>query len=333
MVEESQSSIGVIGGGAWGTALAQVQAAAGRDCTLWALEAEVVASVNDMHENPHYLPGLKLSTNLKATDDLKVLAGQDIILVVTPAQHMGAILTDLAPHLTPNKPIVICSKGVEIKSARLLSHVAVEILPKGQPIAVMSGPNFAREIAGGMPSAITIAAEDESLAQKLQEGLGAKRFRPYTSHDMVGAQLGGAIKNVIAIAAGIVAGRKMGESARAALITRGVAEIGRLCVAMGGKRETLLGMCGVGDMMLTCSSPLSRNFSLGLALGEGEKLEDVLASRNSVTEGVYTAEAALKLAKNHAVDMPITQSVYEALSGKLSIDAAIDAVLNRPFKY
>lgn len=326
-------SIGVIGGGAWGTALAQIQAAGGKDTIIWARETEVVQDINDNHKNDTYLPGIPLSENLQASVDIEEASMQDVILLVTPAQHMRATLEAMKPHLYHMPPLVICAKGIELESGKLLSRIAAEILPKDYPIAVMTGPTFADEIASGQPSAVTIAAETEDKAKLLQEALGLKYFRPYTSDDMVGAQLGGSIKNVIAIASGIVTGRKLGDSARAALITRGIAEIARLCVGMGGKRETLLGMCGVGDLMLTASSMRSRNFSLGVALGEGKSLDEILKNRNSVTEGIHTAKAALVLASRNAVDMPITEAVNKCLNEGLSIDQAIEEMLNRPFKY
>ena len=325
-------SIGVIGGGAWGTALAQAQAAGGNPCTLWARESEVVDSINESHENTVFLAGVPLDPSLKATGDLAEIAACDVILLVTPAQFMRASLEDLKPHLKPDTPLVICSKGIEIVSGAMLSSVAADILPD-QPIAIMSGPTFASEIARGLPCAVTVATPDEALGKSLQEALGLKRFRPYVTTDMIGAQLGGSLKNVIAIAAGVVAGKKLGDSARAALITRGIAEMGRLCVARGGQRETLFGMCGVGDLMLTCSSMQSRNYSLGFRLGEGESLDDILGSRNSVTEGVYTAQAVLKLAERNAVDMPITEAVYACLHDGMPIDEAMEDMLNRPFKY
>ena len=325
-------SIGVIGGGAWGTALAQAQADGGHPCTLWARETEVVQAINSSNENTVFLKGIPLSPALKATNDLADITKSNVILLVAPAQYTRACVEDLKPYLPAETPLVICSKGIEIETGLMLSDVIKEILPK-QPVAVMTGPTFASEIARGLPSAVTIAAESEHLAKDLQEAIGLRRFRPYISTDMIGAQLGGSLKNVIAIAAGIVAGKNMGDSARAALITRGLAEIVRLCVAKGGKRETLLGMCGVGDLMLTCSSMQSRNYSLGFALGEGKTLADIMAGRNSVTEGVYTAQAALKMAKKNAVDLPITEAVYACLHDGMPIEKAMEDMLNRPFKY
>ena len=325
--------IGVIGAGAWGTALAQVLSVGGKDVTLWAREKELVDDLQDKYENTMYLPGVPLDKGIKFSDDLsKTIKAVDIVLLVTPAQHVRDVLETIKPDLRNDQAVVLCSKGIELNTGLLLSFVAEEMIPDS-PVAVLSGPSFAGEIARGMPSAVTISARQQPLRRGLQSALGVKHFRPYVTDDMIGAQLGGAIKNVIAIACGIVMGKKMGESARAALLTRGVAEIGRLSIAMGGRRDTLLGMCGVGDLTLTCTSMQSRNYSLGMALGEGETLDDILKSRRAVTEGVYTAEATLALAKKNAVDMPITEAVAKALKGDVSIEEAIEEMLNRPFKY
>ena len=329
-------TIGIIGAGAWGTALGQVLAQSSKEynrtVTLWAREADVAASINVNHENPTYLPGIKLSENLKATDSLSEASKCDILLITTPAQHLRATLQNMRSDIAKGKPVVICAKGIELDTGLLMSQVALDVIPEAT-IAILSGPTFAREVASGMPSAVTIAAQDQDVAQELQTALGAKRFRPYISDDIIGAQLGGAIKNVIAIACGIVHGRRMGENACAALLTRGVAEIARLGVAMGAKKETLLGMCGIGDLMLTCSSMQSRNFSLGVALGEGKTLDETLGPRKAVTEGVHSAKATLSLAKKHEVDMPITSAVNSCLHEGVSIDEAIEEMLNRPFRY
>ena len=325
-------TIGVIGAGAWGTALAQAMAAGERKTLIWARNPEVAESINNNHENTAALPGIKLSPTLKATTELSEVASKDILLLVTPAQSTRAMLEALKPDLTPGKPIVICSKGIELETGMILSRVAEQVIPE-TPIAILTGPSFATEVASGLPCAVTIAAQTEAQARDLQTALGVKNFRPYITTDVIGAQLGGAIKNVIAIACGIVMGRKLGESARAALLTRGVAEIARLSVAMDGQKDTLLGMCGVGDLMLSCSSMQSRNYSLGVELGEGASIEDILKSRTSVTEGVHTAKAALALAKRHAVDRPITEAVNKSLNEGMTIEEAIEEMLNRPFKY
>lgn len=325
-------TIGVIGAGAWGTALAQTLSRGGRDVMIWAREPEVVESINKDHVNNVFLPDIALSETLTATESLSEIASRDILLLVTPAQHIRATMKNLKGDLAQGKPVVICSKGIELESGLLLSQVVEDVVP-GATVAILSGPTFASEVAAGLPAAVTISTSDSDVAKELQEALGVKKFRPYITNDIIGAQLGGAIKNVIAIACGIVYGRKMGESARAALLTRGVAEIARLGTAMNAQKETLLGMCGIGDLMLTCSSMQSRNFSLGAALGEGKTLDEILGPRKEVTEGVHTASAALALAKKHAVDMPITEAVNKCLHEGVSIDDAIEEMLNRPFRY
>lgn len=325
--------IGVIGAGAWGSALAHALSAGGKDVTLWAREEAVVESLTKSRENAVFLPGVKLDAKLKFSSDLsQVTKDSEILLIVTPAQHVRSTLEIMKKDLTSEQPVVICAKGIELESGKLLSEVAQEVVPSS-PLAILTGPSFASEIARGMPSAVTVASENADLRRDLQDDIGVKHFRPYASDDIIGTQLGGSIKNVIAIACGIVMGKKLGESARAALMTRGVAEIARLTVAMNGKRDTLLGMCGVGDLALTCTSMQSRNFSLGFALGEGKSLDEILKSRNSVTEGIYTAKATLALAKKNAVDMPITEAVSKMLSGESTIKEAIEDMLNRPFKY
>lgn len=325
-------TIGVVGAGAWGTALAQVLSAGGRDVRIWAREAEVIKSINESHENAVYLPGIPLHENLKADESLEKLLERDIILLVSPAQHLRSILDMICPHVDTKKPLIICSKGIEISSGLLLSQVADDVMPD-HTFGILTGPTFASEIAKGLPSAVTLALKNEKLGLQLQDALGVDGFRPYITTDMIGTQLGGAIKNVIAIACGIITGKGLGESARAALLTRGIAEIARLAVAMGAERTTLLGMCGIGDLMLTCSSMQSRNFSLGVALGKGKTLDEVLGPRKAVTEGVHTAKAALKLAKSFAVDMPITEAVNKLMTEEMPIDSAIDEMLYRPFKY
>ncbi len=321
-------SIGVIGGGAWGTALAQVFAKNGRDTTLWAREPEVVNSIRQHHQNSVFLPGVELSKSLNATGSLDDIAKKDILVLVSPAQYVRTTLGSLKKDLN-DKPVVICAKGIEIGTGLLLSQVAEEVAPKAK-ISILTGPTFAAEIARGLPGAVTLACKDELLAKQLQSSLGSKFFRTYVTDDVAGAQVSGAIKNVIAIACGIIHGRNMGDSARAALVTRGLAEITRLTIALGGKKETMLGLCGIGDLMLTCSSMQSRNFSLGAALGQGKTLEEVLGPRKEVTEGVHTAKATIELAKKLKVEMPITTAVNKCLNEGLSVDKAIEELLSRP---
>lgn len=324
-------SVGVIGGGAWGTALAQAQACAGRDVIVWAREVEVVQAIRTHRENTPFLKGSLLHESLKATSDLAEVAACDALLLVTPAQYLRASLRDLKPYIHPDQPLVICSKGIEIETGSLLLPIAQDIMGAAHPLAILTGPTFAREVAEGLPVAVTIASEDDALLGRLQTGLGHKNFRPYVTQDVIGTQLGGALKNVVAIAAGVATGRGLGESARCALITRGLSEIANLCAAMGGQRDTLLGMCGVGDLMLTCSSMQSRNCSLGVEIGRGKAIDDILSARRSVTEGVHTARAALRLAETYAVDMPICTFVNALVTGRLTVDAAIEGLLSRPF--
>ena len=325
------TTIGIIGGGAWGTALAQVFALSNKAVTIWAREDDVVNSINAFHENTSFLAGVTLDDKITATNDISIAAKCDVVLVVTPAQYLRASMNDLKPHIKSETPIVICAKGVEIESGMLLSHIAENILPQN-PLAILTGPTFAIEIAKGLPSAVTLAMKDKDSATALAQTLSNKTLRLYPSGDMIGAQVGGAVKNVIAIACGIIEGKKLGDSARAALVTRGLAEIARLSKALGANKETLMGMCGVGDLLLTCSSMQSRNFSLGVALGQGKILNDILSSRNSVTEGVYTAKALVVMAREHAVDMPISEAVHKCLSENLNVDAMISAMLDRPIK-
>jgi glycerol-3-phosphate dehydrogenase (NAD(P)+) len=326
--------IGVIGGGAWGTALAQVCARAGgksRRVTLWAREAEVVEAVNQRHENIAFLPGIALDPAIRATDALGDLANADALLMVTPAQHMRTVCAGLAPALKPGTPVLLCAKGVEQGTHKLLTEVLAEALPNAVP-AVLSGPSFAAEVARGLPTAVTLACADEELAMSLMNAIGIPTFRPYYSPDLVGAEIGGAVKNVLAIACGIVEGKKLGASARAALTTRGFAEMTRLGLALGARAETLAGLSGLGDLVLTCNSPQSRNMSLGLALGQGKTLADILGARNAVTEGVHSATAVVALAATLGVEMPISEAIASIVAGKANVDEAIAALLTRPFK-
>lgn len=324
-------TIGVIGAGAWGTALAQTMASEERGVVMWAREGEVVEAINNRHENTVFLPGIPLHNNIRATDSLSGTADCDVLLIVTPAQHVRATLVGLKGEIAKGKPVVICAKGIELNSGLLMSQVADEEVPKAT-IAILSGPTFASEIAKGLPSAVTIAARDKDVAAELREALASKTLRPYIVDDLLGAQIGGAVKNVIAIAAGTICGMGLGESARAALITRGLAEMGRLASAMGAKRETLMGMCGVGDLMLTCSSMQSRNYSLGVQLGQGKSLQEILGGRKEVTEGVHTAAALTVMARRHAVEMPISEAVHKCLNEGMGIEDAIAEMLERPLK-
>lgn len=322
---------GVVGAGAWGTALAQVCVRAGLETTLWAREPEVVAAITQTGENSLFLPGVPLDPALACTSDLAALAAADLILMVAPAQHLRAALTAFAPHARPGLPILLCAKGVEQGSLKLMTDVLAETLPEAAP-AVLSGPSFAGEVARGLPTAVTLACPDEALGHALAEAIALPTFRPYYAPDMIGAEVGGAIKNVLAIACGIVEGRGLGRSAHAALITRGFAEMTRVAVALGGQPETVAGLCGLGDLVLTCSSPQSRNMSVGLALGGGQSLHEALAGKLSVAEGVASAPAVRQLAAKLQVETPICEAVAAILAGEVAVDAAIEGLLSRPLK-
>ncbi len=324
-------TIGIIGGGAWGTALAQSFAASGKKVVLWAREEDVVKSINESRENKSFLPGVTLHENISATSDIIEAANGEAVLVVSPAQHLRATLASIKPALNDTKPVVLCAKGVEIETGVLLSQIASEVVPNS-PLAILTGPTFASEIARGLPSAVTLAMKDKEQAEKVAEALTSRNLRMYASDDIIGAQVGGAVKNVIAIACGIIEGKKLGDSARAALVTRGLAEMARLASALGAKKETLMGMCGVGDLLLTCSSMQSRNFSLGVALGEGKSAKEILESRTSVTEGVHTAKALAVMAKNNAVDMPISDAVNKCLTENADVNETIERMLDRPVR-
>lgn len=325
------NTVGVIGGGAWGTALAQVAAKAGLSPLLWAREAEVVEAIAGRHENPLFLPDIPLDEAIGATRHLDDLLACDFLLAVSPAQHLRATLAALAPRVRSGLPVVLCAKGVEAGSLKLITEVLAETIPGAAP-AVLSGPSFAAEVARGLPTAVTLAAADAGLALALAQALATPAFRPYLSGDMIGAEAGGAIKNVLAIACGIADGRGLGASAQAALITRGFAELTRLAVALGGEAETVAGLCGLGDLVLTSSSRQSRNFSLGHALGSGAGLAEALAGKLSVAEGLSSAPAVAALAARHGVDMPICQAVRAILAGELAVGPAIAALMTRPLR-
>ena len=322
---------GVIGAGAWGTALAQVAGSAGLDVLLQAREPEVVESIRARRINEAFLPGIVLDDHVSVTTELADLGGCDLILAVPPAQHMRSTLAAFAAHHRAGVPVILCSKGIERGSLKLMTDVLAETLPTASA-AVLSGPSFAGEVARGLPSAVTLACADEALGEALMETLSAPAFRPYLATDLIGAEVGGAIKNVLAIACGISEGRGLGRSAHAALITRGFAEMTRMGVALGGQAETVAGLCGLGDLVLTCSSPQSRNMSLGLALGQGQTVEQALAGKRSVAEGYESAPAVRELAQKMGVDMPISLAVAAVLAGETTVQGMIDALLSRPLK-
>ncbi len=324
----TMEKIGVIGGGAWGTALAQMAASNGEGVLLWAREGEFVRAINDQCANPLFLPNVSLSRKIRATSRLDDLADCDAILVVAPAQHVRETLGSASIGFAP---LILCAKGIEAGTKKLMSEVAAEVYP-GAPIAVLSGPTFAHEVAAGLPAAVTLACEDAELGQSIAERLARPHFRPYLSDDVVGAEIGGAVKNVLAIACGVVEGKRLGQNARAALISRGFAEMTRFGLARGARAETLAGLSGLGDLVLTCSSTSSRNFSLGKGLGEGRPAAELLSDRSTVAEGAHTAPVLREAAVDAGVEMPITESVCALLEGKMSVDAAVGALLSRPLK-
>lgn len=331
MKSGAMQRIGIIGAGAWGTALALLLQRKVREVVIWAYEREVAQAINREHANALYLPGVALDPAIRAESELASVAEVELVLLATPAQHLRACVTGLAPRLGAQVPLVICTKGIEQRSAALMSEIVAELLPRA-PLAVLSGPSFASEVAAGLPTALTLATRDQALGARLVGFLGSPQFRPYLSDDPTGAEIGGAVKNVIAIACGIVTGRRLGDNARAALITRGLAEMARLGLAKGAKAETFMGLSGLGDLSLTCNGAQSRNFSLGQALGEGRRLEEVLAERRSVAEGVTTAPSVVELARRLGVDMPISRAVTQVLHEGAAIDATIERLLARPFK-
>ncbi|MEL6473180.1 MAG: NAD(P)H-dependent glycerol-3-phosphate dehydrogenase [Pseudomonadota bacterium] len=323
-------SIGVIGAGAWGTALAITAQAAGRDTPIWARESDVAAALRAGDGNPQFLPDVDLPA-IDATTELANLARCDALLAVVPAQFARATLRALLPDMGHRVPVLLCAKGVEQGSLKLMTDVLAETLPKAVP-AVLSGPSFAIDVARGLPTAVTLACEDQALGQDLMEAIGRPAFRPYWSSDLIGAEIGGAVKNVLAIACGMVEGMALGKSAHAALIARGFAEMTRLGVAMGAQRETLSGLSGLGDLVLTCSSPQSRNMSFGKAIGEGAAPGDILASRTAVTEGAATAPGVVALSDRLNVDMPICRAVADILAGAITAQEAMSGLLSRPFR-
>jgi glycerol-3-phosphate dehydrogenase (NAD(P)+) len=323
--------VGVIGAGAWGTALAQMLAADGREVLLWARESELVEEINASHTNSLFLPSAALAPSIRATSALGDAAGCEILLLVTPAQHLAATMAQL-PVLSSSKgprDLVLCAKGIEAETGRTMYEVAHEAAPESH-IAVLSGPTFAHEVAAGLPTAVTLACGGgQAQWQRLAPAIARPAFRPYYSEDVVGAEVGGAVKNVLAIACGVVDGLGLGQNARAALIARGYAEMQRFGEALGAQRETLAGLCGLGDLVLTCSSTSSRNFSLGKALGEGQDPRALMSDRRTVAEGAHTAPVLVELARRHGVEMPIVAAVDRLLAGAPAKAIAAE-LLTRP---
>ena len=318
-------SVSVIGAGAWGTALADVASRAGRNVTLYARDAAHAARIASTRENPR-LSGARLAGDIVVTNDLSLAGSADIILIATPAQHLRAAVNALAPHLGKATPVIACAKGIEHGTHRFMTEIIAEIAPHALP-AILSGPSFADDVAQGLPTAVTLAARDDALASSLVQALGSATFRPYHTTDVRGVEIGGAAKNVLAIAVGIAVGKHLGASAQAALTTRGFSELARFGRAFGARAETLVGLSGLGDLILTCASPQSRNFALGLALGRGEP-----KPAGKLAEGEFTAPVLVELAASQNIEMPVAKAVAAILANKLTIDAAIEGLLTRPFK-
>jgi glycerol-3-phosphate dehydrogenase (NAD(P)+) len=321
----SFNSVSVIGAGAWGTALAGVAARAGRVVTLYARNSAIAAQIAATRTNPR-LPAVALDASVAVTGDMAQAARAQIVLIATPAQHLREAVAALAPHLAAGTPVIATAKGIERGTHKFMTDVIAEAAPDSVP-AILSGPSFAEDVARGLPTAVTLAAKDEALARALVHALGSPTFRPYHTTDVRGVEIGGAAKNVLAIAAGIVMGRRLGASAQAALTTRGFSELVRLGRACGARGETMAGLSGLGDLILTCSSSQSRNLALGIALGRGEA-----PPRDRLAEGEFTAPVLTELAASQNIDMPVSNAVAAILRGAVTIDAAIEGLLTRPFK-
>ena len=317
----------MVGAGAWGTALAQAVAAAGRPVTLWAREPEVAEQINTRHENRTFLAGVTLAPAIVATGEFRELQRTQAILLACPAQHLRDTMKGLAPFVPASVPVLICAKGIERASGKLMTEVACDVAPTAI-IGMLSGPSFASEVARGLPCAVTLALLDAGAAEAVARAIGTPMFRPYVSTDITGVAIGGAVKNVLAIACGVVEGRGFGESARAALTTRGFAEMTRFGLALGARMETMGGLSGLGDLMLTASSRKSRNFSLGVRLAEGERSSE----SGPLAEGAATAEALVLRARAVGVEMPIAEAVADIVSARVGVDEAIRALLTRPLK-
>ncbi|MDZ4760396.1 MAG: NAD(P)H-dependent glycerol-3-phosphate dehydrogenase [Alphaproteobacteria bacterium] len=323
-------TVGIAGAGAWGAALAFCAFSAGRKVRIWAREANVAEAMGSGLGNPVFLPGISLPA-IESSTDPGILRGCDAVLAVAPAQHLRASLGAFAPFLEHGTPVALCSKGIERGSLKLMTEVLAETAPLASP-AVLSGPSFAIDVARGLPTAVTLACRDRDEGEAWMASIGRPHFRTYWSDDLIGAEAGGAVKNVLAIACGVCEGLGLGRSAHAALISRGFAEMTRFGVALGGRSETLAGLCGLGDLVLTCSSPQSRNMSFGMALGQGRLAPDILAERQGVTEGAESAPAVVELARRLGVDMPICETVERMIDGRLALSEAIAELINRPFR-
>ncbi|OKL43923.1 NAD(P)H-dependent glycerol-3-phosphate dehydrogenase [Pseudovibrio exalbescens] len=328
----SYQNIAVLGGGSWGTALALAACRAGREVTQWARDEQTAKAINNDHANPRYLPGITWSENITGTSDLaQAVSRADAILLVTPAQTTAQMMDALRPLVKTGTPLVLCAKGIEANTGRRLSEVVDELLPQATACA-LSGPSFAADVAKGLPTAVTIASRNAPVADQLSKALASASFRPYATDDLIGVEVGGALKNVLAIACGAAVGYGLGASAQAALTARGFAELSRLGAALGARKETLTGLSGLGDLVLTCSSEQSRNFAFGLALGRGQAPDSLVAPGQKLAEGAHSARIAVALADKYGVDMPIAAAVAQVVAGELSIEKALSDLMTRPLK-
>jgi glycerol-3-phosphate dehydrogenase (NAD(P)+) len=321
----------VLGGGAWGTALALVASRAGRESIVWARDADAVAAINGTSTNPVYLPGITFTDQVTATADVGIIAAADVIIASVPAQSMRSVLMPIAHLIRPMTPIVSAAKGLERDTRATMSRVIAETVPHARP-AVLSGPSFASDVARGLPTALTIAAGSAELAEQLAQSLASTSFRPYATTDVIGVELGGALKNVIAIAAGIVVGARLGASAQAALTARGFAELSRLGARLGAQPATLMGLSGLGDLVLSTGSTQSRNFALGHAIGEGGDIARLTGAGAKLAEGAFTASVAIELGASVGLELPIAEAVADVLSGRLAIAAAVERLMTRPLR-
>lgn len=324
-------SIGVLGSGAFGTALALTAARAGKRVVLWGRDPNAISEMRARRQNSRYLPGITFDEDLEATSDLAHAIATDLVLMATPAQTTRAMCTILADHNFGQKSLLLCAKGIERSTGKLPSQTVAEVLP-GANIGMLSGPSFADDVAKGLPTAVTIGAQDLATASSFSEAMAAPAFRAYASDDLIGVQVGGALKNVLAIACGVVVGRKLGASAQAALTARGFAELTRLGTAMGGRSETMTGLSGLGDLVLTCSSHQSRNFSFGIKLGQGTPAKDLISSGTKLAEGAYSARIAVELGERHGLDLPICKTVAAMIDKDVSVDEAISSLMARPLR-
>ncbi len=325
-MSEGPRKIGVVGAGAWGTALAHILSEGHEELLLWAREPEVINQINGDHENRAFLPGYPLRHNIRAIADMDALETCEAILIVTPAQHLRATINNLPKN---GAALILCSKGIEEATQQLMSDIVTELRPDNS-LAVLSGPTFAHEVVQGLPTALTLACDSEELWHKLNPLISKPSFRPYFSDDIAGAEIGGAVKNVLAIGCGVVEGAGLGQNARASIISRGFAEMLRYGAARGARRETLSGLCGLGDLVLTCSSTSSRNFSLGKGLGEGQSADKLLSNRATVAEGASTAAVLQRDAKARGIDMPIVDAVCALLAGQTDSRSVVAQLMGRP---